>query len=163
MTLGLGWIEFAGEDGAPVRLPLGMMQRMRSGFDEGKGGPFYQTRLWPAGEPPLLLMPLREDRAAYAQFVRALAPQVAASHGLAAVERGTTVAAALYLPVAIGLLLAATLAVCIFALAEEPTLLRWVPAVIPALLFAFLVWRFQTLHRPRSVADLGELERQLPG
>jgi hypothetical protein len=44
-----------------------------------------------------------------------------------------------------GLALAATLAVCVYVLAEEPTPLRWMPAVLPALLFALLYWRYHAV------------------
>jgi len=157
------WLDIAGEAGAPLRLPVAAVERMRAGYTEGKGGPFYMTLLWPAGETPIKLSPLREDWLLYAAFARALAERVAASRGLSAVERGDTRFGALLGPVLMGLLLAASLAVCVYALADEPTPLRWLPAVIPALLFALLYWRYHAVHRPRAVAELGELERQLPG
>jgi len=162
VTFDGAWLEFAGEQGAPLRLPVAGLERMRAGYTEGKGGPFYMTILWPAGEKPIKLSPLREDWPHYAAFTRALAARVAASHGPRAVERGDTQFGALLGPVLMGLLLAASLAVCVFALPDEPTLLRWVPAVLPALLFGLLYWRYQAVHRPRAVAELGELERQLP-
>jgi hypothetical protein len=121
------------------------------------------TILWPAGEQPIKLSPLREDWPAYAAFTRALAARVAANHGPRAVERGDTRFGALLGPVLMGLLLAASLAVCAYALADEPTPLRWAPAVIPALLFGLLYWRYHAVHRPRAVAELGELDRQLSG
>ena len=157
------WLDIAGEQGAPLRLPVAAIERMRAGYTEGKGGPFYMTILWPAGDKPIELSPLREDWPPYAAFTRTLAGQVAASRGLRAVERGDTQFGALLGPVLMGLLLAASLAVCIYALADEPTPLRWLPAVIPTLLFALLYWRYHAVHRPRAVAELGELERQLPG
>ena len=106
------------------------------------------------------------------QHVQALRQQVAPGLGLfrpvdgggdRAVERGDTQFGALLGPVLMGLVLAASLAVCVYALADERTLLRWAPAVIPALLFGWLYWRYHAVHRPRTVAELGELERQLPG
>ena len=163
VSLDGAWLEFAGEQAAPLRLPVAQIERMRAGYTEGKGGPFYMTVLWPAGEPPIKLSPWREDWPAYAAFARALAARVAASRGQRAVERGSTQFGALLGPVAMGLVLAATLAVCVYALADERTLLRWMPAVLPALLFALLAWRYHAVHRPRAVAELGELERQLPG
>ena len=162
MSLDGAWLEFAGDKAAPLRLPVAQVERMRAGFTEGKGGPFYMTILWPAGEPPIKLSPLREDWRAYAEFTRALAAQVAASRGPRAVERGDTQFGALFGPVLTGVVLVATLAVCVYALADEPTLLRWVPALIPALVFGLLAWRYFAVHRPRAVADLGELDRQLP-
>lgn len=163
VSLGGAWLEFAGEQGAPLRLPVAAIERMRAGYTEGKGGPFYMTILWPTGEPPIKLSPLREDWPAYAAFARLLAERVAASHGPRAVERGDTRFGALLGPVLMGLVLAASLAVCVYALADEPTPLRWMPAAIPALLFALLYWRYHAVHRPRAVAELGELARQLPG
>jgi len=163
VSLDGAWLDIAGEQGPPLRLPAAGLERMRAGYTEGKGGPFYMTILWPAGEPPIKLSPLREDWPHYAAFARALAARVAASHGPRAVERGDTQFGALLGPVLMGLLLAASLAVCIYALADEPTPLRWAPAAIPALLFAWLFWRYHAVHRPRAVAELGELERQLPG
>lgn len=162
VSLDGAWLEVAGEPGALLRLPVAAIERMRSGYTEGKGGPFYSTILWPAAEKPLTLAPLREDWAHYAAFVRALAAQVAASRGLRAVERGDTQFGALLGPVLTGLLLAASLAVCVFALADETTLLRWAPAAVPALLFALLFWRYRAVHRPRPLADLADLDRQLP-
>lgn len=157
------WLDLAGEDGAPpLRLPLATIERVRSGYTEGKGGPFYQTILWPAGEPPITLAPLRQDWFLYAAFVKALAAQVAATHGPRAVERGDTQFGALLGPVLTGLLLIAALAVCAWALADYPPHLRWLPALVPALLFALLFWRYRTVHRPHPVTDLAELERQLP-
>jgi len=57
---------------------------------------------------------------------------------LRAVERGDTWFGALLGPVLMGLVVVAALAVSIPVLADEETLLRWVPAVIPALRFGFL-------------------------
>jgi hypothetical protein len=163
VSLDGAWLQFAGEQGAPLRLPVAAIERMRAGYTEGKGGPFYMTILWPAGEKPIKLSPLREDWPHYAAFTRALAGQVAASRGPRAVERGDTRFGALLGPVLMGLVLVASLAVCVHALADEETPLRWLPAVIPALVFALLCWRYHAVHRPRAVAELGELERQLPG
>ena len=162
VSLDGAWLEFAGEQAAPLRLPVARIERMRAGYTEGKGGPFYMTILWPAGEKPIKLSPLREDWPRYGAFARALAGQVAASRGVQAVERGDTRFGALLGPVLMGLLLVASLAVCVYALADERSLLRWAPAVIPALLFALLYWRYHAVHRPRPVADLGELDRQVP-
>ena len=162
VSLDRAWLEFAGEPGPALRVPAAAIERMRSGYTEGKGGPFYATILWPAGEAPITLAPLREDWAAYAAFARALTAQVAASRGPGAVERGDTQFGALLGPVLTGLLLAASLAVCVYALADEETLLRWAPAAVPALLFALLFWRYLAVHRPRPLADLAELDRQLP-
>jgi hypothetical protein len=157
-----GWLAFAGEDPTTLRLPVTAIERMRTGFVDARGGPFYQTILWPAGDRPIKLAPLREDRLLYAAVVRALAAEVAAHRGPGAVERGESRLGALFGPVMIGLVLAAALAVSLFALADEPSLLRWVPVAVPAPLFALLVWRYRAVHRPRPVADLGELDRQLP-
>jgi hypothetical protein len=162
VSLDGAWLEFAGEQGAPLRLPVAAIERMRIGFVDARGGPFYMTTLWPAGDKPIKLSPLREDWLLYAAFARALAERVAASRGLRAVERGDTWFGALLGPVLTGLVLMASLAVCIHALADEETLLRWAPAVLPALVFGLLCWRYYAVHRPRAVAELGELERQLP-
>jgi hypothetical protein len=157
-----GWLAFAGEDPTVLRLPVAAIERMRSGFVDARGGPFYQTILWPAGDKPIKLAPLREDRLLYAAFVRALAAEVAAHHGPGAVERGESQVGALLGPVLIGLVLVAALAVCAYALADHPPHLRWIPALVPALIFGLLTWKYRTVHRPRPVADLAELDRQLP-
>lgn len=158
------WLEIAGADGAPpLRLPVAAIARMRSGFSDARGGPFYATVLWPQGEQPIRLAPLqRQDRYAYAAFVRALAARVAATHGLRAVERGESQFDALLGPVLSALVVPPALAVSIFLLADQPPYLRWLPAVIPLLAFAVLIWSYQTIHRPRPVEDLAELDRQLP-
>jgi hypothetical protein len=164
VSLDGGWLDIAEEHGpgTPLRLPVAAIERMRIGFVDARGGPFYLTTLWPAGDKPIKLAPLREDRLPYAAFARALAGQVAASRGLRAVERGDTWFGALLGPVLMGLVVVAALAVSIHALADEETLLRWVPAVIPALVFALLLSRYHAVHRPRPLADLAELDRQLP-
>lgn len=164
VTLDGAWLDIADEQGpgAPLRLPVAAIERMRVGYVDARGGPFYLTTLWPAGERPIKLAPLREDRLPYAAFARALAGQVAATRGLRAVERGDTWFGALLGPVMSGLVVVAALAVSIHVLADEETLLRWVPAVIPALVFALLFSRYHAVHRPRSLADLAELDRQLP-
>lgn len=162
VTLGAGWLDIAGEDPTPLRLPISAIARMRVGFVDARGGPFYQTLVWPAGDDPIKLAPLREDRLAYAAFVRALAAEVAAQHGPGAVERGESQLGALFGPVSIGLVLVAALAVGAWVLADHPPHLRWLPALIPALVFAVLVSRYRVVHRPRSVEDLAELDRQLP-
>lgn len=162
VSLGTAWLDIAGEDPTPLRLPLATIERMRSGYTEVKGGPLYQTILWPAGDAPITLAPLREDRLLYATLVRTLAARVAATHGPHAVERGDTRFGALFGPVLIGLVLIAALAVCTYALADEPPALRWLPALVPGLIFALLAWRYRTVHRPRPVEDFAELDRQLP-
>lgn len=163
VSLDGAWLEFTGTDGAPPwRLPVAAIERMRSGYGDGRGGPYYQTILWPAGDKPITLAPLREDRWLYAAFVRALAAQVAASRGTGAVERGETAFGALLGPLLIGLLLIAALFVGAYALADHPPHLRWLPALLPALIFGLMLWRYRTVHRPRPVTDLAELDRQLP-
>ena len=162
VSLGAAWLDITGEDPTPLRLPFATIERMRSGYTEVKGGPNYQTILWPAGDTPITLAPLREDRLLYAAFVSALAAQVAAGRGTPAVERGETAFGALLGPLLIGLLLIAALFVGAYALADHPPYLRWLPALLPALVFALMLWRYRTIHRPRPVADLAELDRQLP-
>ena len=157
-----GWLAFAGEDPTTLRLPVAAIERMRSGFVDARGGPFYQTILWPAGDKPIKLAPLREDWLLYAAFVRALAAEVAGQHGAGAVERGESHVGALFGPVLIGLVLVAALAVGAYVLADHPPHLRWLPALVPALVFAVLVSRYRVVHRPGPVADLAELDRQLP-
>lgn len=50
----------------------------------------------------------------------------------------------------------------LFALSEEPWWGRMLPPIFPGLLFA-MVWRdYIRTKRPQAVADLAELERQLP-
>jgi hypothetical protein len=162
VSLGAAWLDITGEDPTPLRLPFATIERMRSGYTEVKGGPNYQTILWPAGDTPITLAPLREDRLPYAALVRTLAARVAASRGPRAVERGDTAFGALFGPVTIGLLLIAALGVCAYALADHPFPLRWLPALVPALIFGLLTWRYHAVHRPRPVRDLAELDRQLP-
>lgn len=162
VSLGAGGLDVVGEDPTPLRLPVTAIERMRSGFVDARGGPFYQTLLWPVGDDPIKLAPLREDRLLYAAFVRALAAEVAARHGPGAVERGESHLGALFGPVFLGLVLVAALAVSAWVLADQPPYLRWLPALVAAPVFAVVVSRYRLVHRPGPVADLAELDRQLP-
>ena len=156
------WLTITGEQGGRRRIALAAVKRMRTGFSEGQTTIFYQTVIWPSGERPIGLAPVREDWPAYAAFVRELAGRIAATHGLGAVERGESMIAAMLPAILMGLVFAGALGTAIFALADEGSALRWMPPVIPGAAFAFLAWRFHSLHRPRAVRNLAELDRQLP-
>lgn len=149
-------------EGGLHRLPLATIERMRVGYVDAKNGPFWETVLWPMGEKPIKLMPVREDRAAYASLVRMLAERVAGTRGRGSVLRGTSLFSALLFPVLIGALFVGTLFVGVYALPDDPWYQRWAPAAFPGALLALLGWRFQRLHRPRAVYDLAEIEQQLP-
>ena len=45
---------------------------------------------------------------------------------------------------------------------RHPLPARMTAGLIPALVFALLLSRYHAVHRPRSLTDLAELDRQLP-
>jgi hypothetical protein len=115
------WLLLTGEEGGSQRIALASIDRLRAGFTEGQTTVFYQTVLWPAGEKPISLAPVREEWPAYAVFVRTLA----ATRGMGAIKRGDSMISAALPPLLMALVFLGALGTSIYALADEPTTLRW--------------------------------------
>jgi hypothetical protein len=136
---------------------------MRVGSEDTKYGRCYECRLWVAGSeaPPLVLQPLGRRPPEYGATVRAFAGALAAAGGLERIEGGVSRAAALFMPVAIGLLFLAAAGIALFALGNEPWWGRLLVPLVPGLLFALGVRLAITRYWPRPIRSLAELEPHL--
>jgi hypothetical protein len=81
---------------------------------------------------------------------------------MGAIKRGNLMISAALPSLLMALVFLGALGTSNYALADEPTTLRWVPAVIPGLALALLAWRFHAFHWPYTISELSDLEHQLP-
>lgn len=160
-------LEFLGAESGAVRLAADRLDRLRLGYEQGRGGhPHFQALIWPAGErKPILVMPLGDeaDKAAYGAAMRAYAAALAEARGLGRVERGVSALSAL-----LGLVLVAFPAALFVAVAlRSATATNWLASLAGGLgivgFTAVMYWVYQGRSRPRPIKDLTELERLTPG
>lgn len=160
-------LEFRGLESGGVRLAADKLDRLRLGYEQGRGGhPHFQALIWPTGErKPILIMPLGDEanKAAYGAAMRTFAAALADVRGLDRVERGVSVMSAL-----MGLLLVgfptALLAVVTLRSVTEANWLTASGAGLAVIgLTAAMYWTYQGRSRPRRVKTLAELERLTPG
>lgn len=158
-----GGLLLRGPEGGRLSCPAAEVERLRLGFEETKYSRVHLARVWRAGDDgPLVLVPVDRPARAYGAAMRGFARAVAASGGLARIERGLTFGGAMALPLSV---LAVALAGSAFALSV------WADrgfcgkmafvAAMAALSALFLVRAFR-LDVPRRVRSLEELERYLP-
>lgn len=160
-------LEFLGQESGGVRLAADKLDRLRLGYEQGRGGhPHFQALIWPAGErKPILILPLGDEanKAAYGAAMRAYAVALAQARGLDRVERGVSVLSTL-----MGLLFVAFPAGLFVVVAlRSATEANWLGSLVGGLvivgLTAAMYWAYQGRSRPRRVKDLGELDRFTPG
>ena len=158
-----GRLGIVGEDGGAIWIDPADVAAMRVGYDESKYGKVFHTRIVRTSRPaPLTLHPALGHDPNYAATIRALAAAVVQAGGIGRIERGTSAFWAWLGPVLFFLLFLAGLGVGIFALADHVWWQRFVPALPGAILFGVLYWNAKTRAAPRPIADLAELDRQLP-
>jgi hypothetical protein len=163
VTLRAGRLGIVGEDGGAIWIDPADVASLRVGYDEGKSGKYFHTRIVRTSRPaPLALHPLERYDPNYAATIRALAAAVVQAGGIGRIERGTSAFSAWLGPVLMGLLFLAGLAIGIFVLTNDVWWLRFMPAVPGGILFGVLFWNTKTRLAPRPIKELGELDRQLP-
>jgi hypothetical protein len=157
-----GALTLSGAESGRVVIPLADVARLRVGSEDTKYGRHYVCCLWLVGsERPLVLLPLGRRPPEYGATVRGFAAELARSGGLERIEGGVSRAAALFMPVAFGLLLLAALGVSLFALGNEPWWGRLIVPLIPGLLFGLGLWLCVTRYWPRPIRSLADLDRHL--
>lgn len=158
-TPAAGGIAVAGEAGGRLAIAAGEVARLRIGYSEDRRR-HYTARIWRQGAAaPLRLAAAEAHPPGYAATIRPFAAAVAAAGGT--VERGTTKAEALMMPVLMGLLAVVAIGIALM-LTEEPWWGRLIVPAAPSALTALTAWLAATRHWPRPVADPAELDRQLP-
>jgi len=163
VTLRAGRLGIVGEESGAISIDPADIASLRVGYDESKYGKYFHARIVRTSRPaPLALHPLDRLDPNYAATIRAVAAAVAETGGIGRIERGTSVFGAWLGPALMGLVFLAALAVGIFALAHHVWWQRFVPALVPAILFGVLLWNTKARLEPRPIKELGELDRQLP-
>jgi hypothetical protein len=163
VTLRAGRLGIVGEDGGAIWIDPADIASMRVGYDESKNGKHFRTRIVRTSRPPpLALHPLESRDPNYAATIRALAAAVVQTGGIGRIERGTSAFSAWVMPVLMGLLFLAGLAIGIFVLANHVWWQRFLPALPGAIVFAVLLWNTMARLAPRPIKELSELDRQLP-
>jgi hypothetical protein len=157
VTLAGDALQIAGADSGVLVLPPARVQRLRVGWEETKHGVIHEARLWLVGEAkPLVLQLKRRAPDTYAEviasFARALPPD--------RLEHGTTKAAALFLPIAFGLLSAVALGISLFVLTEEPWWGRLLVPVVPVGVFLYGLYALRRMW-PGPVADQADFVRHI--
>ena len=152
-----------GDQAGSVHVSWSQVERARIGFTEGKYGPIYEARLWVSGWPiSLAIFPDREGRSAYAEGMRTLVGQMQSLGHLKRVSAGTSPFEAILGPALMAIVSAAAIAAAAFAM-EPP---EWWHFVVipffPVLITAYLIWRAVTVHWPRPLEAVRDIERELP-
>jgi hypothetical protein len=160
-TMRQGRLGIVGEQGGAIWIDPAEVTRVRVGYEEAKWGKLYLTRIWRRDGKVLALHPTPADYQ-YRETIRAFVAAMAAAGRMDRVERGVSMFSAWLAPALFGLLTLATLAVGIFLLADQPWWLRLLPSLAPAALAAVFYVNARARHIPRPLADLAELDRQLP-
>ncbi|WP_119420999.1 hypothetical protein [Desertibaculum subflavum] len=155
VTLAGTALQIVGDEGGVLAVTPDRLRRLRSGWEETKRGPSYETRLWLVGEAKPVTLFLK-DRA-YADYARVIRG-FAGGLPLDRLETGTTPAGALFLPVAMGLLSLAAIGISLFVITEEPWWGRMLVPIIPVGVF---LYGLHTLRRmwPKPAADRAAFDR----
>lgn len=158
-----GALTLSGAQSGHLRIAPADVTRMRVGSEDSKYGRHYVWQLWLAdgAERSLALIPMQRGSPPYGATVRAFAAALANVGGLERIEGGLSRAAALYMPIAFGVLFLAAAGVSLFALGNEPWWGRLIVPVVPAVLLLVGIWLAITRYWPRPIRSLEELDRHL--
>lgn len=154
-------LAIVGEEAGAIWIDPAEVTLVRVGHEEVKWGKLYRTRIWRKDGKTLTLHPTPADYQ-YRETIRAFVSAMAAAGQMHRVERGVSTFSAWLAPVLFGLLTLAALAIGLYLLADFLWWQRLLPALVPAALTALLYANARARHIPKPLADMAELDRQLP-